>query len=75
MKQKVRRISIRNKILIPSMILVAVICLILGVNAYRHVYSGMMEMGVEEAEMAANVALSAVKGDARKVLKRPGYII
>lgn len=64
MKQKVRRISIRNKILIPSMILVAVICLILGVNAYRHVYSGMMEMGVEEAEMAANVALSAVKGDA-----------
>ena len=64
MKQKVRRISIRTKILVPSMILVTVICLILGLNAYRHVYFGMMEMGIEEAEMAANVALSAVKGDA-----------
>lgn len=46
------------------MILVTAICLILGLNAYRHVYFGMMEMGIEEAEMAANVALSAVKGDA-----------
>lgn len=63
MKQKVRKISIRTKILIPCIILVIAICLMQGVNAYRHVYFGMLEMGVEEAQMAANIAMSAVDGD------------
>lgn len=63
MKQKVRKVSIRNKILIPSAIIVVAISLILGLNSYRHVYFGMLGMGVEEAQMAANIALSAVDGD------------
>ncbi len=62
-KTKTRKLSIRTKILIPSTILIIVVCVILGLNSYRHVYYGMVAMGVEEADMAAAMSLSAVDGD------------
>lgn len=63
MKQKVRKISVRTKILLPVGILIILLCLILGVTSYRHTKEGMVEMGVEEADMAASIALKVIDGD------------
>lgn len=63
MKQKTRRLSIQVKILLPSMILVATICIMLGVSAYNSINAGMVEMGVEEATMAAQIATDVIDVD------------
>lgn len=70
-ENRVRKISIRFKILIPVCILVLAVCGIIGVNAFSRIETGMIEMGVEEAEMAASVAQSAVDGDMLAAV-RPG---
>ncbi len=66
MKKKVRKWSIRYKVLVPSSILVLVMCLLMGGNAYVRIQSGMIALGVEEAQMAAAVAQTAVDGDLLK---------
>lgn len=63
MKTKVRRLSIRWKILLPTTSLIIAMCVILGFNAYNRVKDGMIQMGVEEAQMAASMAQSVVNGD------------
>lgn len=63
MKQKTRRLSIQVKILLPSMILVAAICIMLGLSAYNSINAGMVEMGVEEATMAAQIATDVIDVD------------
>lgn len=63
MKLKVRRISIRGKILIPVGLLVLAICFALGYTSYQHVSEGMVEMGIEEADMAASIAVASVDGN------------
>lgn len=63
MKQKTRRLSIRTKILLPSILLIILICSALGVSSYRSINRGMVDMGVEEAEMAALIALNVADGD------------
>lgn len=60
MKQKTRKLSIRYKILLPSMILIILVCLIIGGNSYMRIQSSMIEMAVEEASLAANVAAKAI---------------
>lgn len=57
------------KILIPVNLLLLVVCLILGISSYRRIADGMVEMGVEEADMAATVALEAIDGDLAKNVK------
>ena len=69
MKQKTRRLSIREKILWPAILLILAVCIILGLTAYVNINKGMVAMGVEEAQMAAKVAQSAVDGDLVKTLK------
>lgn len=63
-KNKVRRLSIRFKISIPASILLLAVCVIMGGNGYTRVKDGMIEMGVEEAEMAASIAQTVIDGDA-----------
>lgn len=63
MKQRVRKLSIRFKILIPAIIIIVVMCVSLGLSAYYNLQSGMVEMGVEEAELAAAMALRSISGD------------
>lgn len=63
MKPKVRKMSIRIKILLPISILLILMCVLMGLNAYNRVKSGMVSMGVEEAEMAVRIASSSVDGD------------
>lgn len=69
MKKKVRKWSIRYKVLVPSSILVLVMCLLMGGNAYFRIQSGMIALGVEEAQMAAAVAQTAVDGDLLKEVR------
>ena len=45
------------------------ICFMLGLVAYDRVENGMVEMGVEEAGMAASVAASAVNGETLQSIK------
>ena len=63
MKTKVRKLSIRWKILIPSTILIIVMCAVIGVNSYIRIKTGMIQLGVEEAQMAASIAGFVVSGD------------
>lgn len=63
MKKKVRKISIRWKILVPATILIIVMCAVIGVNSYIRIKTGMIQLGVEEAQMAASIAGFVVDGD------------
>lgn len=63
MKTKVRRLSIRWKILIPTTLLIIAMCAAIGINSYTSLKSGMIQLGVEEAQMAAAIAVSSVDGD------------
>ncbi len=71
MKQRTRRLSIRMKILLSASIIILSVCVILGLQAYSNIHEGMVMMGVEEAEMAARIAINAADGDAIEKL-RPG---
>lgn len=62
-KRKTRRLSIRWKILLPACAIVVLLSLVLGINSYKSITDGMVEMGVEEAAMAANIAMMTIDGD------------
>lgn len=51
------------KILIPVCVCVLVVCVVMGVNSYKHIQDGMVEMGVQEADMAADLTLRMLDGD------------
>ncbi len=63
MKTNVRKLSIRWKILIPATILIIVMCGVIGLNSYIRIKTGMIQLGVEEAQMAASIAGFVVDGD------------
>lgn len=62
-KSKVRRLSIRVKILLPASLLIILLCVVMGLNSYLRTKSNLIEMGVEEARMAAVVAAKNINGD------------
>ncbi|MBQ9990652.1 MAG: methyl-accepting chemotaxis protein, partial [Lachnospiraceae bacterium] len=64
MRQKTRRLSIRMKILLPTSVILLLVCVALGMEAYTSSHEGMIAMGVEEAQMAAKIALNSADGDA-----------
>lgn len=63
MKEKTRKLSINAKILLPAGTLIILICIILGLSSYKGINEGMVAMGVEEAQMAAKIAIDVVDGD------------
>jgi methyl-accepting chemotaxis protein len=63
MKEKTRRLGIKAKILLPTCIMIVMLCVVLGISAYRAVNEGMVAMGVEEAQMAAKIASGVTDGD------------
>lgn len=63
MKQKTRRAGIKVKILLPSSLLVIAICLVMGINTFQHMEKSMVKMGVEEADLAATLAVKQLDGD------------
>lgn len=71
-KQKIRKISIRMKILIPAVIVVILMACVLSLNSYVAVQNGMTEIGTEEATMAAKVAAAMIEGDDLQELQEAG---
>ncbi|MDD6638395.1 MAG: hypothetical protein PUE81_06435 [Lachnospiraceae bacterium] len=68
-KQKTRKLSIRWKVLIPACLILLVVSLMLGGSSIASIKKGMVEMGVEEATMAANIAGAVVDGDMLERMK------
>lgn len=63
MKEKTRKASIKIKILLPASLIILFVCVAMGISSYRSINAGMVAMGVEEAQMAAKIAVRAVDGD------------
>lgn len=63
MKRKTRKLSIRYKILIPVCVCMVLVCAVMGFNSYQRIENGMVEMGVQEADMAASLTLQMLDGD------------
>jgi len=63
MKQKTRKLGIRLKIMIPTVLVLIVACVFMGGSSYVQISNGMVEMGVEQAKMAADIAVTVVDGD------------
>lgn len=57
--------GIRNKIVLPITALIIILCLVMGINSYKRTESGLIEMGVEEARMAAVISTKVI--DAQKL--------
>lgn len=66
-KIRTRRLTIRAKILIPSIIIVVLVCDLMGYNSYTRFEKSMVRMGVEEADMAATIVADSL--DANLVYK------
>lgn len=66
-KIRTRRLTIRAKILIPSIIIVVLVCGLMGYNSYTRFEKSMVRMGVEEANMAATIVADSL--DAKLVYK------
>ena len=66
-KIRTRRLTIRAKILIPSIIIVVLVCGLMGYNSYTRFKKSMVRMGVEEADMAATIVADSL--DAKLVYK------
>lgn len=61
--RRIRGISIRFKILLPASLVVILLCVIMGLNSYRRFKVAMVEMGVEEAQMAAVISTRVIDAD------------
>ena len=67
-KEKTRKRSIRTKILLPSSLLVTIICVLLGAMSYRSIKEGMIGMGVEGAKMAAQITTNVIDPEILEIL-------
>lgn len=70
-RKRIRKLGIRVKILLWTSIIITVLVLILGLNSYKRLEEDMLHMGVEEAGLAAKMAVHQLNGDVLKKLK-PG---
>lgn len=61
--RKMRGIGIRPKILLPASVVVILLCVIMGWNSYQRFQEAMIEMGVEEAQMAAVISTKVIDAD------------
>lgn len=62
-KRKTRGIGIRAKIILPTSIVVTLLCIVMGMNSYLRTKEGLIAMGVEEAQMAAAVSAKIIDAD------------
>lgn len=63
-KQKTRKMNIRNKILIPVLIIILVVSTALGTMMYLIGQAAYINTGVEKSHLAASIASSMIDGDA-----------
>lgn len=62
-KRRVRGIGIRTKILLPMSVVLILLCAVMGLNSYQRIKEGLIEMGVEEAQMAAVISTKVIDAD------------
>lgn len=62
-KRKTRGIGIRAKILLPASVVIILLCTVMGVNSYQRTKEGLIEMGVEEAQMAATISTKVIDAE------------
>ncbi len=62
-KQKTRKLSIRNKVLIPVLLIILAICISLGLIAYKIANGAMINTGMEKSHLAASIASSMIDGN------------
>lgn len=62
-KRKTRGIGIRTKILFPTSMAIILLCVVMGVNSYQRTKEGLIDMGVEEAQMAAVISTKVIDAD------------
>ena len=62
-KRKARGIGIRTKILLPTTVVIILLCVVMGMNSYQRTKEGFVEMGVEEAQMAAVISARTIDAD------------
>lgn len=61
--RKTRGISIRIKILFPTSVVIVLLCIVMGINSYQHTKEGLIDMGVEEAQMAAAISTKVIDAE------------
>ncbi len=66
-KRKTRGIGIRAKIILPTSIVIVLLCTVMGINSYQRIKEGLVAMGVEEAQMAAVIATKVI--DAEQIVE------
>ena len=71
MKTKTRRLSIRAKILLVTNVLVIAAICFMGYEFYMRMSETMIDMGVEQARIAARLTASQLDGDGLNQIK-PG---
>lgn len=69
MKRKTRRLSIKSKILFTASLIIVLLVLLLGVNFYKQMEKSMLAMGMDQAEVAAKLAVGQLEADAVAALK------
>lgn len=63
-KQKTRKMNIRNKILLPVLIIILVVSSAMGTMMYLIGEAAYVNTGVEKSHLAASIASSMIDGDA-----------
>lgn len=71
MKRKTRRLSIKVKILLSVSAVILCLVVLMGASSYLRVQDNMIDMGVEQAEIAARLTVTQIDGESIKDLK-PG---
>lgn len=61
--RKTRGIGIRTKIILPASAVMILLCVVMGVNSYQRIKEGLVEMGVEEAQMATVISTKVINAD------------
>ena len=62
-KMKTRKLSIQTKILLSGSIIIVLVCLLLEYNAYQRFKESLVQIGVEEADLAASLTVDNLNGD------------
>ncbi|MDE5825896.1 MAG: PDC sensor domain-containing protein, partial [Lachnospiraceae bacterium] len=62
-KRKPRGLGIRTKILFPTSVVIALLCVVMGFNSYQRTKEGLVAMGVEEAQMAAIISTKVIDAE------------
>lgn len=70
MKRRTRKLSIKMKILLSTSLMMVGLFLVLGVSFYKSMENNMIAMGIEQAQVAAKVAVGSV--DASVAGLQPG---